>query len=84
MKKIWVINGPNLNMLGKREPGVYGSTTLYDVESSIKELGDELKISVECYQYNSEGDIIDKIHAAMDKADAIIITPERILITVTR
>lgn len=75
MKKIWVINGPNLNMLGKREPGVYGSTTLSDVEDSIKELADELKVKVECYQYNSEGDIIDRIHAAMDKVDAIIINP---------
>jgi 3-dehydroquinate dehydratase II len=64
MKKILVLNGPNLNLLGTREPGVYGSDTLADVERLCREEGEELGITVECRQSNHEGQLIDWIHEA--------------------
>ncbi|MBI3143672.1 MAG: type II 3-dehydroquinate dehydratase [Pseudogulbenkiania sp.] len=64
MKKILVMNGPNLNLLGTREPAQYGSTTLADVEAMCKEAGERLGYEVECFQSNWEGALIDKIHEA--------------------
>ena len=75
MKKILIINGPNLNMLGIREPGIYGKQTLSDINDMIKERADMLGVSVEFFQSNSEGAIIDKIHSAYNNADGIIINP---------
>jgi len=75
MKKILVINGPNLNMTGVREPGIYGSKTLDDINVMIKERADKLSVEVEFFQSNSEGAIIDKIHSAYGNADGIIINP---------
>ncbi len=75
MKKILIINGPNLNMTGIREPGIYGSQTLSDINSMIKERADKLNVSVEFFQSNCEGEIIDKIHSAYNNADGIIINP---------
>lgn len=75
MKKILVINGPNLNMTGIREPGIYGSKTLEDINAMIKERADKLNVGVEFFQSNSEGAIIDKIHSAHNNADGIIINP---------
>ena len=73
--KILVINGPNINMLGIREPEIYGKETYFDLVSKIMKKGEELKIEIECYQSNHEGDIIDKIQSAYNKFDGIIINP---------
>jgi 3-dehydroquinate dehydratase-2 len=64
MKKILVLNGPNLNLLGTREPALYGSTTLADVEAMCRAAGQALGYEVECFQSNWEGALIDKIHEA--------------------
>ena len=64
MKKILVLNGPNLNLLGTREPAQYGHETLADVERMCKEVGHKLGVAVECRQSNHEGQLIDWIHEA--------------------
>ena len=75
MKKILIINGPNINLLGLREPSIYGNFTLADIENKAKELAQELKIEVEFFQSNHEGDIVDKIQNAPKEFSAIIINP---------
>lgn len=75
MKKILIINGPNLNLLGIREPDVYGNFSLIDIENNLKKLADELKIEIYCFQSNNEGEIVDKIGMAKEKFDGIIINP---------
>ncbi|AEE14956.1 3-dehydroquinate dehydratase [Thermodesulfobium narugense DSM 14796] len=75
MKKILVINGPNLNMLGTREPNIYGSITLHGLEELILNFAKELEMKVDFFQSNHEGDIIDKIHRTFDAYDAFIINP---------
>ena len=72
---ILLINGPNLNLLGTREPQVYGSTTLSDVVSAARSQGKDLGIEIEDFQSNHEGAIIDRIHDARGKAQFIIINP---------
>jgi 3-dehydroquinate dehydratase II len=64
MNKILVLNGPNLNLLGTREPQVYGHTTLADVEALMSQLATERGVAAECFQSNHEGALIDRIHAA--------------------
>lgn len=73
--KILVINGPNINMLGIREPGIYGKQTFQDLLTMLDATAMELRISVEQYQSNHEGDIVDKIQAAYKKVDGIVINP---------
>ncbi len=73
--KVLVIHGPNLNMLGRREPEVYGHTTLEEINSAIRKAADELGIEVETVQSNSEGAIVDAVQYAMDSADGIVINP---------
>ena len=73
--KILVINGPNINMLGIREPGIYGKNTFADLLALLQETAQELGIHVEQYQSNHEGDIVDKIQWAYGNVDAIIINP---------
>lgn len=73
--KYLVINGPNLNMLGIREPSIYGSATYSDLLKMIKEKACELGAEVEFYQSNHEGDLVDKIQEAYGKTDGIIINP---------
>jgi len=75
MKKVLVINGPNLNLLGTREPDVYGRTTLEGLMHEIIELGKEWDIKVDFFQSNYEGAIIEKIHEARDEYLGIIINP---------
>ncbi|MFF2887718.1 type II 3-dehydroquinate dehydratase [Paenibacillus sp. NPDC057967] len=75
MLRIAVLNGPNLNMLGIREPGVYGNESLSAIEAQVKSKGDELGVQVSCFQTNHEGDMIDRIHSAYGKEDGIIINP---------
>ncbi|QYT00511.1 Catabolic 3-dehydroquinase [Trichoderma simmonsii] len=74
-QKILLINGPNLNLLGTREPQIYGSTTLNDVVKQAKIQAAELSIQVEAFQSNHEGAIVDKIQAARGEVDGIIINP---------
>lgn len=64
MPKVLVINGPNLNLLGTREPHIYGSTTLVDVENGLRAQGEALGVEVLCFQSNHEGAIVDRIHQA--------------------
>lgn len=73
--KILVINGPNLNMLGIREPEKYGNTSLAEIEKEIYAYSFELGIDIETFQSNHEGDIIDKIQDALNKFDGILINP---------
>jgi 3-dehydroquinate dehydratase-2 len=76
MPKVLVINGPNLNLLGTREPQIYGSTTLTDVENGLCAQGEALGIEVLCFQSNHEGAIVDRIHAARTEGvDWILINP---------
>ncbi|ADQ04985.1 3-dehydroquinate dehydratase, type II [Caldicellulosiruptor owensensis OL] len=76
MKKVLVINGPNLNLLGIREKNIYGNVSYEDVLKSILQKAHELGFEVEFFQSNHEGSIIDKIHSAYyEKVDAIIINP---------
>ena len=72
--KILVINGPNLNLLGKREPGIYGAQTLDDINQMIRESFDK-SVEFEFFQSNHEGVIIDKIHEMMDDYDGCVINP---------
>lgn len=74
--KVLVINGANLNLLGKREPDIYGSETLADLEACLRKEAERLDMSVDFFQSNHEGEIIDTIHQAMgDEIDAIILNP---------
>lgn len=70
-KTIFVLNGPNLNMLGKREPGVYGGKSLADVETECRAVAAELGLTVDCRQSNHEGTLIDWLHEAGDKAAGV-------------
>ena len=75
MKKILVVHGPNLNMLGKREPEVYGTESLDAINNSIKLEADKLGLDLECFQSNSEGEIVDSIQRALGDISLIIINP---------
>ena len=75
MKKVLIINGPNLNLLGTREPEIYGKTTLKDIEAELKNKAEKLNVEIECFQSNHEGEIVDKICGAKGKFDAVIINP---------
>ncbi|SFJ19353.1 3-dehydroquinate dehydratase [Bosea sp. OK403] len=72
---VYVLNGPNLNLLGKRQPHIYGHVTLADVEAECRELAGELKLDLRFHQSNREYEIIDWIHAARDEAGGIVINP---------
>ena len=73
--KILVLNGPNLNMLGIREPGIYGSNTFADLLALIEQTAQEEGLDIEQYQSNHEGDLVDKIQWAYGKIDGIVINP---------
>ena len=73
--KILVINGPNLNMLGIREPGIYGKSTYADLCRLLEQTAKDLDMEVEIYQSNHEGDLVDKIQWAYGKIDGIVINP---------
>jgi 3-dehydroquinate dehydratase-2 len=72
---IRVIHGPNLNLLGSREPTVYGSTTLADIDQQLQAVGTALNVTVESIQSNHEGMIIDAIHESRGRFDAIVLNP---------
>ena len=76
MASILLLNGPNLNLLGKREPGHYGTMTLADIEARLTALADQQQQTLHCYQNNSEGALVDRIHQAMtEQVDFILINP---------
>lgn len=75
-KKLLLLNGPNLNLLGTREPAVYGATTLADIESAAVRQAQAAGAELACFQSNHEGALIDRIHAAREEGvDAIVINP---------
>ncbi len=73
--KILIINGPNINMLGIREPGIYGKQTYNDLLNTVKKHGEKMGVEVECYQSNHEGALVDKIQEALGNTDGIVINP---------
>ena len=74
-KKVLVIHGPNLNLLGKREPEIYGHKNLAAINAELKALGENLGLEVETFQSNHEGAIVDRIQQALDRCHGIIINP---------
>tara|TARA_B100000886_G_scaffold120261_1_gene80916 strand:- start:107 stop:547 length:441 start_codon:yes stop_codon:yes gene_type:complete len=75
MKKILIVNGPNLNLLGQREDYIYGKDTLMQIENACIEKCKEIKLELDFYQSNNEGEIINKMHEVHNKYDGIIINP---------
>jgi 3-dehydroquinate dehydratase-2 len=75
MKKILVIHGPNLNLLGLREPGVYGNVSLSEINATLQDKAARLDVELKIVQTNHEGEIVDAIHQSMNWADCIIINP---------
>lgn len=75
MGKVLIINGPNLNLLGKRETGIYGMLTLDEINRMVGDEAGRLGLHVEFFQSNHEGEIIDKVHSAIGGFDCIVINP---------
>lgn len=75
MKRVLVIHGPNLNLLGKREPEIYGTQTLDELNQDLARQAKELGLQLETYQSNHEGEIVEKIQQASEKVDCIVINP---------
>lgn len=73
--KLYVLNGPNLNMLGIREPDIYGKQTYGDLENYIQDVAKREGVEVRCFQSNHEGELVDIIQSAYGKADGIVINP---------
>ncbi|SIQ75875.1 type II 3-dehydroquinate dehydratase [Marinobacterium stanieri] len=74
-KLIYVLNGPNLNLLGKRQPEIYGHETLADVQKRMEKKGDALGLEIAFFQSNHEGELVDIIHQAREQAAGIVINP---------
>ena len=75
MNKIIIINGPNLNLLGNREDNIYGTESLDDIELKCREKGKDLKLKIDFFQSNNEGEIINKIHEVEKSYNGLIINP---------
>ncbi len=73
--RVFILHGPNLNLLGKREPEIYGSTTLTDIDANLIRKGREWNLTVETFQSNHEGALVDRIQSAMAGCDGVIINP---------
>jgi 3-dehydroquinate dehydratase-2 len=73
--KILVLHGPNLNLFGRREPHIYGTTTLAEINQKLTALADQLGVEIETLQSNHEGDLVDKLHENIDTADGALINP---------
>jgi 3-dehydroquinate dehydratase II len=72
---VYILNGPNLNLLGKRQPQIYGHETLADVEADCRELAEELRLEIRFHQSNREYELVDWIHEARETAGGIVINP---------
>ncbi len=75
MGKVLVINGPNLNLLGKREIGIYGTLTLDEINKMVSDEAERLGLQIEFFQSNHEGEIIERVHSAVGELDCLIINP---------
>jgi 3-dehydroquinate dehydratase II len=75
MKRLMILNGPNLNLLGVREPHIYGTTTLAQIRESCERLASQLELKLSFYQSNHEGELVELIQSARQEADGIIINP---------
>jgi 3-dehydroquinate dehydratase-2 len=75
MNAILVLHGPNLNLLGTREPGVYGNVTLEEINQHLTALGKKMGVEIQCYQSNHEGELIDALHDARNWASGVIFNP---------
>lgn len=73
--RLLVIHGPNLNLLGTRSPEIYGPQTLEEIDAALRETAHQLGVTLETRQFNSEGAIIDALHAARENADGVILNP---------
>jgi 3-dehydroquinate dehydratase II len=74
-RRVLVLNGPNLNLLGTRDPAVYGAATLADVEAQVTALGAELGVTVTCRQSNHEGVLVDEVQQAQGRFDGVVLNP---------
>jgi len=73
--KLLVLHGPNLNLFGRREPNIYGTTTLAEIDAKLKALAAELGAELECFQSNHEGALIDKLHERIDTLQGALVNP---------
>ena len=73
--RVLVVHGPNLNLLGSRETAIYGQMTLAEIDASLEELAEELGIRLSSFQTNNEGEMVERIQAAMGRVDALLINP---------
>ena len=74
-REVWVLHGPNLNLLGRREPKLYGRDALATIDKRLEKLGESLGLKVSCFQTNHEGALIDRLTIAMDEADGVLLNP---------
>ncbi|HSQ59894.1 MAG TPA: type II 3-dehydroquinate dehydratase [Acidobacteriota bacterium] len=74
-RSVWVLHGPNLNLLGRREPKIYGRETLAKIDERLAALGEALGLQVASFQSNHEGALIDRLQIAMDEADGVVLNP---------
>lgn len=74
-KKVLLLNGPNLNLLGRREPEIYGSQTLNEIVDNVRAIAESLSVELQHFQTNSEAELINRIHQAMGEVDFIVINP---------
>lgn len=72
-REVWVLHGPNLNLLGRREPKIYGRDTLAAIDARLEVLGESLGVHVTSFQTNHEGALVDRLHIAMDEADGVVL-----------
>ena len=74
-REVWVLHGPNLHLLGRREPKLYGKDALATIDRRLEKLGESLGLRVSCFQTNHEGALIDRLTIAMDEVDGVILNP---------